>query len=152
MTIIAYRDGVMAADKASIANGYMNRVTKVHRLQTKRWGEVLFGACGFAAVSIAYREYLEGKRDLPKMEDYVDHGERYDNTILIVAKKPRLVMSINSPFFEPVYLEDKFTAIGSGSSFVLGAMAAGVSAYQSIKLATGRVDSVGGGIDTVRFT
>lgn len=122
MTTIAYRDGVLAADSQATCD-YHGRVRKIHRLPSG----MLVGGCGDAAECHSVVEWLMGGQEgkAPKAPDAY---------LIIVDKDGGVFFSSGSPF-QPFPSELDFAAIGSGSAVAMGAMEAGASALEAVKIA-----------------
>jgi ATP-dependent protease HslVU (ClpYQ) peptidase subunit len=127
MTTIAFRDGVMAGDRAVKAgNVFIHDTTKVVR---RPLDGALCGTCGMSALGAEFRRwFLAGEQgDRPNMgegdEDIQAMIARADGKI---EMHDRLGWSL---------CESEFVALGSGQELALGAMAMGASAMQAVEVA-----------------
>lgn len=134
MTVIAYKDGIVAADGQSSRAGIKYRVQKLFE-----HGNEIIAACGDYSRAIQMRDwYVKGRVDpLPASSD---------NTFA------RLLVFRGKYFLEfenmstPVKRTDKLVAFGSGSDIALGAMEMGASAIQAVEIAIKHLDSCGMGV------
>lgn len=139
MTIVAYRAGIMAADTASWSGDMVSAyVRKIVRSPTG----VLIGACGETADCRALLQWAEEGAHLAKCP------KKISAQALIVAGDQAVHMCDNGKIYD---VHGEFFAIGSGEDFALGAMAAGASAEEAVRLCFGRVAHVGGDVDVMRL-
>lgn len=138
MTTIAYRDGVIAADTQVSAGGArVGRVQKVHNIRG-----VLVGASGTLSVCQRFTDWVRGgcKGDAPALKDEDGDGSE----AFMVVGDHIVSFGKHGP---DVICADKY-ASGSGWHFALGAMEAGASAEDAVRIAM-RLDSGSGGEVTV---
>lgn len=133
MTILAYRNGVLAFDTLVSGNdysvGHMNKCINVNG--------VLAGVCGNATDIQRVKDWMIGRMrdDLALCED--SHA--------ILIRPDGLVLDIFQQGF--IAIERRpFYAWGSGEMVALGSMAAGASATEACRAATKFVQSCGGEI------
>ena len=121
MTTVVYRDGVMACDSQSTGS-YHERVRKIVRLSDG----TMVGACGRTQRCQAVMDWLVADCDgkCPPMS----------GVGLLIAKPDGSIWCADDDF-RPYRLRQKFAAIGSGSAVAIGAMEAGASALQAVKIA-----------------
>lgn len=118
MTIIAYKDGIMAADTASFSNAW--RLRSIRPKITRLDDGSLVGCAGSSAVICAYMEWLTGKTttkpDIKIEEDDLD---------ALLARPDGTLWRIGS-LLRPYRVEALY-AVGSevASMMALGAMYAG---------------------------
>ncbi len=142
MTIIAYRDGVMAAD-SQVSGDYAIRGSKKKIYRTNR-GDIVAasGGCGGIAKFI---EWLQG-----------DRAERFDpkpftdsfGAILVTAEGQVVCYD---DFGLPVDVIADYHADGAGRDFALGAMAVGASAEEAVRVAIKHSPHCGGDIQIERL-
>lgn len=126
MTTIAYRDGVLAADTATwINDGNVRCPGRTGKLRRLSDGSLYSGA-GASAQIEEFGNWLESgcKGDKPKADDISVLHIRLDGTIVLYAGE-----------LERVAGEAPFYAVGSGASAALGAMMAGASAAEAVRIA-----------------
>lgn len=138
MTTIAYKDGVLAADTLCV-NGYTRAgyLTKIARGSDG----VLGGSAGTAAFNRRFLEWITAGRvtEPPRAETDKDSNSRDFGFIVLLdgqleLHEPEGVLTISAPFY----------ACGSGREIAVGAMAAGASAEQAVKVAI-ELDCYSGG-------
>lgn len=101
---------------------------KIHRV-----GGGLVGFAGSIAYGLAIVEWLKDGADDDR------YPKEKDGTVIIVDSRGR-ISALESESKTVCRIRDKFVAIGSGSAIALGAMAAGATAYEAVKIA-GRFDA-----------
>lgn len=139
MTAIAYKNGVLAGDTMCI---YEGEIKYDEPKVTKRDG-YLYGAAGADCPSPDELGAWLWSNPGGKLAEYPNR----DFTVLFVTPDKRISLVRHTGETEQV--PGDFYAIGSGSAFCMGAMAAGASAVQAVKLATQYVSTVGGYVTQV---
>lgn len=142
MTTLAYRDGVLAADRDTKHNGVVaHETTKIGR----RADGVLVGTCGVASMGYAFRQWvLSGEHgDRPPL--FVDH----ENDINAIVVRPSGGGGVVVEIYDRcgfTRAEGEFFALGGGFEIALGAMDHGASAAEAVRYAArrgvGRVDAI----------
>jgi hypothetical protein len=144
MTVIAYRDGIMAADTIAWTANSSVKVQcrpKIRRLKECGW---LLGASGDTADIERFFGWMEGVADRPdfKEEDYFCAlCARLGGELFLYTWK-LYPFEITHPFF----------AIGAADQFVMGAMFAGASAEEAVRLAVAHTDGAGGDVQVEGFS
>lgn len=142
MTTIAFDGKTLAADRQCTAGGTPFSSRKVFRLVRPSDGEVLlYGVCGDAAENAEFMRCARDGRELPKFSDMV---------VICVDSKRRVWQAASASGMwwmrmPPIWAQ------GSGANYALGAMYAGSSAIQAIKIASRLDVHTGLGVDTVRL-
>jgi len=142
MTCIAYRDGVLAADSAcwgSDGSVIVGHFDKIARLKSG----ALVAVTGAPSMTVQFREWLE--RGSPK-DQRLAQAER-DGFAAIVVHPGGKVVRYDRDWL-PYEMKAPYHAVGRGSPFMLGAMAAGAGAVQAVELAPQHTD---GGAGKVLF-
>lgn len=138
MTTIAYRDGVLAGDTLTTANGnrdgYMQKVRRV--------GRVLIGFCGPISKGLKFEQWV--KDGMTGDSPY--HGGDSGNGI-VVSTAGIVCWSGAGPW--PVTTE--FYALGSGTELAMGAMELGATAEQAVAVAAKHNVDTGGQITVLRL-
>jgi len=140
MTTIAYKDGVLAADTLCV-NGHIRSgfVTKIIRGPNGELG----GAAGNAGYNRLFQDWVAGGRvgdaPIPKQDD-----ECRDLGFVVL---PDGVIEQHEPEGLNLIRADMYAA-GSGRNVAQGAMAAGASAEEAVRIAIG-LDCYSGGEITV---
>lgn len=124
MTTIAYRDGVMAADTALTHNGVWEG--KSVKIGTTSDGRVV-GIAGAPGMMKPFIDWLQFGGDAPAYD-------RDDHFFAIVAYADGAA-SLYDRFMSEIKMSEPFHAIGSGKEIAIGAMAAGASAEDAVRIA-----------------
>jgi hypothetical protein len=141
MTTVAW-DGVMlAADRniGSLTNG------KIFQLKN---GEYVAGAGYYDQIVEIVRWMDAGER--PARRPALPDKDAESSDIVILRPNKKLFW-LTWPYLRRVPVLDRIVAVGSGSAYALGAMAAGANAKQAIEIASRYDGATGGGIDVVCF-
>lgn len=136
MTVIAWKDGVLAADKRSTDGSLARTTTKIDRAPNG----ALMGGTGNSSVCRELRDWWIAGADVAKWPT-----KGTDATLLVIELGGRALLYWDGPV--PVELEDGFIAIGSGSDFATAAMHLGKSAREAVEVACLFCTSCGNGID-----
>jgi 20S proteasome alpha/beta subunit len=137
MTTIAYRDGVLAADTQMTAGGWIRpgRAKKLMRLEDG----TLLGICGTYATALKAMSQAAAGEDVKTVED---------DTVVRIA--PDGSIDIFQAGASYALEGAEFYAWGSGHSVALGAMHAGASAEEAVRIATLVDNETGGDVVSVR--
>lgn len=133
-TIVATRD--MIAGDTKLSGDINSHATKVF----KHRGAVV-GIAGTYAFCMDFVKWWKAGAD----SDNVPDMEEVD-AIVLTTDGRLLCFNHHNTFFE---INDDFTAIGSGAAAALGALHAGATPQQAIKIA-GKIDPGTGGKPTIR--
>jgi hypothetical protein len=144
MTTIAYRDGVMACDSCWSLNGSLvdTLSDKIYRLKSG----ALLGQCGSndARPMIKLLDNAKSEKQMPSYEEIC--AVKVSGMYLLVLPNRRMFKFQTTALAHEQWTDDlldlgmwrieqPFTAVGSGSEFAIGAMAAGKSAAEAIRIA-----------------
>jgi ATP-dependent protease HslVU (ClpYQ) peptidase subunit len=147
MTTIAIKDGMLAADsKTTDENGaFFSRSHKIYRLSNG----ALIGCAGDSDV----RELLDvlgrsTSKKLPTRKELADTKTGFqgimafpNGQVFCVEIDTRNIGTNDSDWYAMITeCEERWTAVGSGAQFAIGAMAAGKSAHDAVHIAC-RYDS-----------
>jgi len=130
LTVIAYRDGILAADSlltfGGTRGGYARKIM--------RHGSLLIGFCGKSTNFEAFRNWVAaGMVGTFKSDD--------GNVFIIPPAGPAIVWGTGeTPWRETA----PYWALGDGDEIALGAMAAGASAPEAVRIAIEHKTSCGG--------
>lgn len=141
MTTIAYKNGILAADKQTNLGPFPTRTTKVFR-----HGEWLAAGTGDTHRIREIHEWIEAGMD-PKTLPAFQRDPDTSATFILVDQKGEIFLLDNSHTL--VQVEQPFYAIGSGRDFAMMAMHLGKSAPEAVELAAIYDTSTGMGVDTV---
>lgn len=145
MTTVAYRDGVMAGDTMTSSGGTLIATrSKVHVI-----GGHLVGTAGEAAMALMFLEWFAinhtpGRRRQARPPHWPT-GDRFE-AVTVGADR---VVTHWSDRLHPIVLSARFHAIGSGLQLAFGAMAAGATAAQAVKIAMQFDPFTAGEIETI---
>jgi len=128
MTTIAWRDGIMAADRLAVTGGMRADAKKLHRLPDGR----VVGCAGSYRLAIKFVSALRRAAVVGLGRDF--HG-------LVMLPNGKLLEYEDCETAMPV--TDRFYAIGTGAHAAMAAMYCGKSAAEAVKIA-GRVDNATG--------
>lgn len=125
MTVIAYKDGLLASDSAISSDiVYIASMKKVIRTSAG-W---LVGGCGDVVHVVRFLSWAEAgfkaRSRPPPSEDFAGMAIAPDGS-LSLFEKDMMAFPVSAPFL----------AIGSGADLALGAMAHGASAAQAVEIA-----------------
>lgn len=137
MTVIAYKDGILAADKLSSAGGVRGTVTKLFTL-----GDMALGVCGTMTLAL---ECVAWIRDGAQPDKVPTFQLTEDFQVLMLIKDKKIWLYEQGVC--PMLMENKYYSVGSGSSFAMAAMWSGKSAVESVQCAIDLSTGCGGGID-----
>lgn len=144
MTTIAYKDGVLAADKAiSSGSGHIGTARKVWRRKTD--GALVGGAGRVALIQKWADWFLAGERGTAPS---LGADDETDAEMLVVRPDGRVEFHERQGC---VKIEAPYFALGSGSDYATGAMAFGASARQAVAAATKHDHGTGHGIQFVKL-
>lgn len=142
MTIVAYRNGILAADSAIYAGSvYAGIMLKLAR---SPYGTIA-GAAGRTGICVRFRKWIEGglSGDFDPKSDESDFGA-------ILAEPDAPVMRMQNDGVM-VQIDGPFHAEGTGEGLALGAMAAGASAEEAVRIAIEYDAYCGGPISILRL-
>lgn len=149
VTVIAYRDGVMAADSLLTSNGmYQGEAVKVRDINGCLVG--ISGTWGVACELFSwFEDECADRIKRPPATIHVD-DDKYPVNMLIVNKRNGAVFYIDGLGF-PQSVTSKFFAIGSGANVAMGAMEMGADAVKAVKVACKYDSYCGGRIRVVKL-
>lgn len=140
MTVWAYRDGILASDSLVVTERMKTGST---RKVTKSGSGWLAGGAGNATDMAQFLRWVEEGRE----EDDATKLENLEGFLVSPKGKTFLVEADLHPF--PI--EAEFHAGGSGCAVAIGAMEAGATAEEAVRIAIKHVTSCGGEIQVVKL-
>lgn len=149
MTTIAYRDGILAADSCSWSGGARRRTRKVFKVRSQDGRSFLVGFSGSGTYSLAILAWMRGQTARPEPLQFIKPDELQNQCALVIDDRRR-IWQLGSDL-QYSLMREKFYAYGGGQDFVWGALEAGASAVQAVRIAMKRSDYAGLGVDAVRF-
>ena len=138
MTTIAWDGRTLAADKQSTWGGTPTRTRKIFRAKHPDGRVMIYGCAGLTQECQAYTRWIDGEIEKPDFTDI---------SILSIDQKGRIWYANQSMLWARIIT--KRWAIGSGCDYALGAMAAGKSAADAIRIASKLDVNTGLGVDTL---
>lgn len=136
MTVIAYRDGVLAADTLEVFDDAgKTYCSKLHRITTgKHRGDIIGVSGGSFIGGLLTAWYTDPQHhDKPDMADFQDTDDADGCRALVVKRDGSVWLTNATGVLLPRH--DRFFAIGHGAPFAMGAMAAGRSAREACRIA-----------------
>ena len=147
MTIICYKDGVLAADSGTTgaSGGFCScNVMKITR-SPSGW---LGGFAGRGATATKFLNWLERRDDDPaEGPDLTNTKDEETGEGLLVDPTGSLYWLSSDGVITP--MQNEFAAIGSAEGFALGAMHAGASAEEAVRLVIENCNYCWGPIETL---
>jgi ATP-dependent protease HslVU (ClpYQ) peptidase subunit len=127
MTIIAYRDGVMAADTCiTDSAGFVTCGIKLHKKQ----GHII-GFCGDVSQALVFVDWFFNQKKNRKPDINAETGWE-----AMVLNKNGVTTWDRS--LRPIPMDDSFYAIGSGAGLAIGAMERDATAEEAVVVACKR--------------
>lgn len=144
MTVIVYRDGIMAADRQSTISGV--RACEVTKIARRESDGALIGVAGDAALASAYmRWFVAGEQgERPSMHVSADD---HKTALALIVRPDGSVEEHSVAGWAPV--EGEFFAYGSGLEAAIAAMHMGADARRAVEIANIVTTGCGMGVDAV---
>jgi ATP-dependent HslUV protease subunit HslV len=146
MTTIAFDGTTLAADRCAWSSGNRYRVRKVYKVRAPDGRLFLVAFCGQANYCMAVLDWMRGG---PRPGEYPNKDGTY--TIAVVIDEQRRIWRMESDYLTYTQVLEKVHACGAGQDFAIGALEAGATAAEAIRITMKRSDLAGLGVDTVRF-
>lgn len=146
MTVIVYRDGMMAADRQSTMSGV--RAYQVTKIMRRESDGALIGVCGEASLAAAFmRWFLSGEEGAsPSLHASLDE---HKTALALIVRPDGAIEEHSAGGWATV--EGEFFAYGSGLEAAIAAMHMGADAHRAVEVTNLTVTSCGLGVDTVRL-
>lgn len=142
MTVIAYRDGVMAADTASFQSDF---VVSTNGKKIRRHGEILVGCAGFVGDIEAFHTWVA--RGLPEKK----RPTGFKDFAAIVVRPDGVALKCDESL--SLYpASGQWCVCGAHIDFMIGAFAMGATAEQAVRLAIAYGIYAGGGVQVERVS
>jgi ATP-dependent protease HslVU (ClpYQ) peptidase subunit len=140
MTTIAFDGHTLAADRQSTWGGTATKTRKIFRATHADGRRMIYGCAGLTHECQAYTRWIDGKIERPEFTDL---------SILSIDQKGRIWHANQTMLW--VRIMTKQWAIGSGCDYALGAMAAGKSAAEAVRIASKLDVGTGFGVDVLEI-
>ena len=142
MTTVAYRDGVIAADRMAVNGSRCDgRLTKIHKINGH-----LLGISGNAAMGSALIDWFKGGC---LAEAFPGCESDEDDASLLVINPDRHILVYESNRPVPIQFESEWMTRGSGGDFASAAFMMGADARRAVEIACELDAYSGGGIDVL---
>lgn len=142
MTIIVYRDGIMASDRLLCADDLRATVGCRDKITVTKDGSLL-GCTGSTAQAIQMERWAhKGAKG-----DFKDAGKVRG----ILVRRDGTIYHIDN-FGVPVKIEAAYHAMGSCQDFAFGCLAAGKSAVETVELCIKHIPGIGGGVQVAQLS
>lgn len=135
MTTIAWKDGVLACDSQATDMGTRSRA-KSKLVLTDDYAYAVTGSLAFG---LDFVRRLESGEEDPELKKA---------TVVRMDRRTGQIVVFDPPGY-PIPVEDKLFATGSGGDLALGAMAAGASAEEAVRIAIAWDADSGFGVQVV---
>jgi ATP-dependent protease HslVU (ClpYQ) peptidase subunit len=140
MTTIAWDGRILAADRQSTWGGTATKTRKIFRGVHPDGRKVIYGCAGLTHECQAFTRWINGEIEKPDLTDI---------TILSIDHLGRVWYASQAMLW--ARLRVKQWAIGTGCDYALGAMAAGKSAAEAIRIASKLDVNTGFGVDVLEL-
>jgi ATP-dependent protease HslVU (ClpYQ) peptidase subunit len=141
VTVIAYRDGTMAADTQTI---HVDHVKLLHDKKIAKYKGHLFGLAGDLCPPLEeFKQWWWGTDRKKPMRGHLKFHA------LIITPSGDITLADQMGSVEK--LDVPFFAIGSGKEFAIGAMAAGAGARKAVQIAIEYCPTVSGSVMSKRL-
>lgn len=142
------KEKIMVSDRQGSADNHAFRVKKIHRINK----DIITGFSGIVEAGICFICWYE-EQDKKKKGLQYDEKQEYPRTdsfsALVLHKNGQC--SWYGQYGYPVDVQDRYFGIGSGSDFALGAVYAGATLQEAIRIASKLDRSTGFGIQVEGF-
>ena len=125
MTVIAYREGILAADSQFTDENFQTTGKKLFRKRGK-----IIGFAGDAEQGLVFTDWYFNRRSRKP-----EFSSEKDWCALVLGKDG---LEYWGPSLRPLEIDEKYYAIGSGAAVAMGAMDAGATALQAVRIACKR--------------
>jgi 20S proteasome alpha/beta subunit len=139
MTIVAWDGKTLAADKRAVSDTYKGSTTT----KIFRFADGICGIAGHMEVGMHLKEWLQDggiPDDFPELDTK-------ETEFLVIYNSGRVAYYESTAV--PLWMEERFHAIGSGKYYALASMHLGKSAKQAVEVACALDAYCGNGIDTL---
>lgn len=141
MTVIAWKDGVLAADRLMLHGATRKEVTKIHRV-----ADCLAGVCGTLSIGMEMLAWYRAGA-IPGQYPTSNRNPSEGASLIVVRPDGTVWNYESSP--HPFLVEGPFCAFGSGDEPAMVAMYCGKSAAEAVEIAGLYNNGCGNGVDTL---
>lgn len=143
MTTIAWRDGVLCADKKASQDGSAYKTTKLFRTKTHA-----LAFAGDLGMGLLFVKWWKGGRE-GECPLALEMGQDDTTSVLVMNLDTGVCAQWESPGVA-IAIEDSFCAVGSGQDLAVGAMSFGATAIEAVECACEWDNSSGLGYNYAR--
>lgn len=130
MTIVVYRDGVMAADTGAWASSAKHSFGNKLAMAPEK---TLYGVSGHAAPAETFLDWVRaGAEGVPPLPERCSDRE---SAFVVLAVAPGGPIRLITAFGEEKYPDAKYFAVGAGAPVAWGALYAGATAIVAVRAA-----------------
>jgi hypothetical protein len=145
MTAIVYRDGVMAADTAVWAEGVVSGAMR--KIQRGADGTLVAGTGPSSCCQWFANFILSGEDKTTPQRDRLDLGDHFEG---LVVRPDGTVEYWNGKLMVSIF-DAPFHVIGAQTTFMMGALYAGATAEQTVRLVIAHTDGAAGDVQVERL-
>ena len=140
MSVVAVRNGIIAADSLGLWGRVEHRCQKLYR-----HGDVVIGAAGNSADEATFRDWYFAGADRSALPTFVNREGRNPpvDFTAIVAEPGKFTMWDEWFVPEPMSEDNDFWAIGGGAIAAMAAMYMGATAIEAVEAACSFVNGCG---------
>lgn len=149
MTTIAWDGTTLAADRCSWSGDTRRRVRKVFKLTAPDGRRFLVAFSGHGSFCLAVLGWMRGERGRPDPLAFMAATELNSQCALVIDEKRRVWQLGNELVYSQ--MREKIYGFGGGQAYAFGALEAGATAIEAVRIAIKRSDMAGIGVDWVRF-
>lgn len=149
MTTIAWDGTTLAADCCSWSGAARRRVRKVFKVTAPDGSKYLVAFAGSGSFALAVLAWMQGKTEKPRPLDFLQPDQLENQCALVIDEQRRIWQLGNQLTYSQ--MREKIYGFGGGQEYAWGALEAGATAVQAIRIAIKRSDMAGLGVDWVRF-
>ena len=132
MTVIAYRDGVMAADSGSFSSGTVHGFA---RKLARGPDGTLYGGLGNAPEVARFLAWVDGGCEGHPPDAYRTDRENGDSSFCILRARPGAGPELVTAYGVEPYVGAPYMAVGAAREAALGALHAGAGAEDAVRAA-----------------
>jgi ATP-dependent protease HslVU (ClpYQ) peptidase subunit len=143
MTTIVWDGRILAADRKRVVLGTPTPARKVFRVNRSNGDRYLVGCAGDLSDCVAFLRWMKSNGEAVKPSPTSFQA-------LVIDAKRRIWWIDEKLVY--IRLTEKRWAVGSGADYALGAMVAGKSAIEAVRIASRLDNSSGMGMNAVWFT
>lgn len=134
--VVDAREGLVVADRAISCSSGTSPWTKLRKITQGEWEGAVFGASGSLSPFMMAFEMLSGSKEMSAPLD-IDEGNLHEDFEVVLLTQDLRIVTFDR-WLVPIEMETEYYATGSGADYAIGAMDAGASAIEAIRIACAR--------------